>query len=61
MAIAVNGNIPLNNLIKAGQLSDGTTWETIRAQWLNFMRIRGVFTSIGMIILLMGLVLKVKE
>lgn len=56
MLIAIKGNIPLNNMIREGVLQQHMNWESVRTQWLNFIRVRGVFITIGMTSLLVGLI-----
>lgn len=60
MMIAIKGNIPLNNMIREGLLQQHENWESVRIQWLNFIRIRGIFITIGMTSLLSGLIIDSK-
>lgn len=55
--ITVKGSLPLNSLAHTyGAGSDTTDWETVRTQWLDYMKYRGVSIAIGMLGLLTGLV-----
>jgi uncharacterized membrane protein len=57
LAITVKGSLPLNalsNTFSTG--SDNTSWETVRIQWLTYMKYRGIATTVGMAGLLIGLV-----
>jgi hypothetical protein len=57
VTIALKLNIPLNHLINtSGKGVSGAPWETVRTQWLEYFRYRGVFSCLGMISLLVGLV-----
>lgn len=60
--IAQKGNVPLNTLVNAHATTNGNTdWETVRIQWLSFIKYRAIFTTTGMLSLLAGLVLNEKS
>lgn len=56
--IALKYNIPLNNL--TNQWPDNPSnanWHEVRTKWLNLINYRAVFTTIGMISLIVGAIL----
>lgn len=62
LSIAIAGNIPINKQIH--QLTtqmNHSQWEVLRANWLRFFSFRGVFTTIGMLSLLIGLLIEKKH
>ncbi len=62
LSIALAGNIPINKQISqlVGQI-DTSHWETLRSNWLRFFSYRGIFTTIGMLSLLFGLIIESKN
>jgi hypothetical protein len=57
LIITVKGSQPLNSLAHTyGLASDTVDWETVRIQWLDYMKYRGISIIIGMAGLLAGLV-----
>ena len=57
LAITVKGSLPLNALSNTFSIgSDNASWETVRIQWLTYMKYRGIATTVGMAGLLIGLV-----
>lgn len=61
LSIAMAGNIPINKQINqlTGQINY-SQWEALRSDWLRFFSYRGVFTTIGMLSLLIGLIIEKK-
>lgn len=58
VTIALKFNIPLNHVINTYGNNTGTVqWELIRSQWLEYFRHRGIFSALGMLSLLVGLII----
>ena len=57
LTITVKGSLPLNAISNTfGTSSQSVNWETVRIQWLDYMKYRGIAITIGMVGLLAGLV-----
>jgi|JI10StandDraft_1071094.scaffolds.fasta_scaffold43367_4 hypothetical protein len=61
LSIAIFGNIPINKQIAdlTGQINL-SQWEVSRTDWLRFFSYRGLFTTAGMLALLIGLIMEKK-
>jgi hypothetical protein len=55
--IAMKGNGPINNASENYISGAAGNWEAMRLQWLKFINIRGVFSTIGFLSLLTSWVL----
>lgn len=59
LVITTQYSLPLNALAHTyAPGSAGAEWETVRIQWLTYMKYRGVVITLGMMGLLIGLVLE---
>jgi uncharacterized membrane protein len=57
LVITIKGNMPLNDLIDTFiPGTDTARWDTLRTDWLNYFRYRGILSTIGMMSLLAGTV-----
>ena len=57
LAITIKGSMPLNALTHSyNPGNESMNWEMIRTQWLDYMKYRGVFITMGMASLLGGLI-----
>src|SRR5688572_20042315 len=57
LAITVKGSLPLNALSHSyGASPENVNWESVRIQWLDYMKYRGIAITLGMVGLLFGLV-----
>lgn len=54
ITLALKGNARLNTMVNTGVLSGIDSWETLRMKWLNLIHYRGLFTTAGMICILIG-------
>jgi uncharacterized membrane protein len=56
--ITVRGSMPLNELMHTYTPGHSTAdWETVRTQWLDYMKYRGIIITMGMTTLIGGLIL----
>jgi hypothetical protein len=60
IVIAMKGNGPINNASENYFPGAAGNWEAMRLQWLKFINIRGVFSSIGFLSLMASWVLQKK-
>jgi hypothetical protein len=57
LVVTVKGSLPLNALSHSyGATTENINWENVRMQWLDYMKYRGIATTLGMVSLLAGLV-----
>lgn len=57
LAITVRGSLPLNALSHSYPADlENVNWKSVRVQWLDYMKYRGIAITLGMVALLVGLV-----
>jgi hypothetical protein len=57
LAITVKGSVPLNTLSHSyGATLENVNWENVRIQWLDYMKYRGIAITVGMTVLLIGMI-----
>jgi uncharacterized membrane protein len=57
LAITIKGSMPLNALTHTyNPGNESVHWEMVRTQWLDYMKYRGIFITMGMASLLGGLI-----